>query len=454
MTKPKPGKPARANPRTKKNPVGLPARRAAVDVLHKVLRQGETLDAALGASLDKGLLKPLAHRDRALARLIVTTSLRRLPQIEAVLAKLMSRKLGARAGTAPEILITGAAQILFLETSPHAAVDLANWLASYDRAAKHFKPLVNAVLRRLAGESKALLKGENPGRQNLPGWLWERWQAAYGRENAHAIANMLLDDPPLDLTVKSDAEGWAARLGGMALANGSVRLVRAGKVSKLEGFGEGAWWVQDASAAVAARLFGDMRGQSVVDLCAAPGGKTAQLAASGAQVTAVDADAKRMERLAQNLSRLGLSASQITADAHTWRPKVLADKVLLDAPCSATGIARRHPDILRRRRPSQLAPLVELQGELLAAATQMVKKGGQIIYCTCSLEPEEGEAQITKALATAPLARMAITAPEVPGFEASLTAEGDLQILPNHLAAAPPTPQGSDGFFIARLVKT
>ena len=453
MTKPK-IRPARAGANTAKNPVGLPARRAAVDVLHKVLRQGEALDAALGASLDKGLLKPLPHRDRALARLIVITALRRLPQIEAVLAKLMTRKLGARAGSANEILVTGAAQILFLDTSPHAAVDLANWLASYDRAAKHFKPLVNAVLRRLAAEGKALLKPENPGRQNLPGWLWERWSAAYGRDNAHAIANLLLDEPPLDLTVKTDAEGWAKRLGGVALPGGSVRLTRAGRVSALEGFDEGAWWVQDASAALPARLFGDVGGQSVVDLCAAPGGKTAQLAASGAQVTAVDSDAKRLARLAQNLTRLKLSASQITADARTWRPDALADKVLLDAPCSATGIARRHPDILRRRRPSQLAALVELQGELLSAATQMVKKGGQIIYCTCSLEREEGEAQIEAALANLPLVRMAITAPEAPGFEASLTADGDLRVLPNHLPAPAPAPQGSDGFFIARLVKT
>ncbi|VAW15894.1 16S rRNA (cytosine(967)-C(5))-methyltransferase, partial [hydrothermal vent metagenome] len=439
---------------------GFAARKAAVDILAVVLRGGAALDDAFANAIADGKLSGIEPRDRALARLIIATSLRRLPEIEAVLAGLLDRPLGPKIGMVGEILITGIAQIIFLGIAPHAVVNVATAMASADRHGRHYKGLVNGVLRNLARAEPSPLTGEEAVRKNLPAWLLQSWTDAYGEAAALASAAFLFDDPPLDITVKSDSEIWAEKLGGAVMGNGTVRIAKPGRIEALAGFEAGEWWVQDAAASMPARLIGAAPGRTIIDLCAAPGGKTAQLAASGAQVIAVDRDGARAERLGGNLARLGLETEIVVADATAWKPPAPADAVLLDAPCSATGIFRRHPDILTRRQPGQVAKLAQIQSRLIDASLDMLAPGGCLIYCTCSLQKAEGEDQIVNALSRHPALRIAaITPEEVPGFEAALTPEGLLRILPHQLVAArndettgPDIKGGSDGFFAARLL--
>ena len=434
---------------------GLPARHAAMAIVSRVLDGGDTLEDAFGSSgggAGESGLSRLDQRDRALARAIVATTLRRLPQIDAVLARFLRKPIDARACRVPAILKTAAAQILFLGMASHAVVNIATSLAAGEPSGRAMRGLTNAVLRRVAAEGPAIVARQDAAAMVLPGWLAARWQGAYGRDATRAMAELLLEEAPLDLSVRreEDAPGWAAKLGGSVPVAGTVRLARAGQVTALGGFAEGAWWVQDAAAALPVRLMGDVSGRRVIDLCAAPGGKTAQLSARGAQVTAVDRDGARMRRLGQNLDRLGLDAGQVVADALEWRPPDAADAVLLDAPCSATGIMRRHPDILRRRRAGHLAPLAALQARLLRAAADMVRPGGVVVYCTCSLEREEGEAQIDRMVAeTGGLARGAIDPGLAGAFAPAITPQGDMRVLPNLLSEH----GGNDGFFIAILKK-
>ncbi|MEI7610759.1 MAG: RsmB/NOP family class I SAM-dependent RNA methyltransferase, partial [Rhodospirillaceae bacterium] len=278
------------------------------------------------------------------------------------------------------------------------------------------------------------------------------WSAAYGPDTARAIAEAHLHEAPLDLTLKNPAESalWAERLEAEVLATGSLRRAAGGAVAELPGFADGGWWVQDAAAALPATLFGDLAGRRVYDLCAAPGGKTAQLAALGAQVTAVDRSAPRLERLATNLARLGLAAATVAADAALWQPEESADAILLDAPCSATGTIRRHPDIPHLKDRADVAKLAALQRRLLARAVALLKPGGTLVYTVCSLQPEEGEEQIAALLAAgAPVSRRPLVAGEAGVPDAALTAAGDLRTLPCHLAAL----GGMDGFFVARLLR-
>ncbi|MEC8584862.1 MAG: RsmB/NOP family class I SAM-dependent RNA methyltransferase, partial [Pseudomonadota bacterium] len=306
--------------------------------------------------------------------------------------------------------------------------------------------LTNAVLRGLVRDNADLGAPED----NLPDWLRASWRAAYGAETTAAIAAALMREPTLDLTVRDDPTAVAASLGGTVLMAESVRVPLTGNIPDLPGYDDGAWWVQDAAAALPVHLLGDLAGRRVIDLCAAPGGKTAQLCQSGAEVLAIDRAAKRLTRLRENLTRLGLSAATEVADATTWRPKAPVDAVLLDAPCSATGTIRRHPDILHLKAPGDIARLVDLQTRLLANAAEMVKPGGQLMYCTCSLQPEEGEARVAAFLAERPDWRRApIAAGEIAGGGAWLTADGDLRTLPSHL----PDAGGLDGFYAARLTR-
>jgi 16S rRNA (cytosine967-C5)-methyltransferase len=270
-------------------------------------------------------------------------------------------------------------------------VEAANAL----RQSRGFAKLINAVLRRVSREGGAMFEALTPG-ADLPGWLYTRWRAAYG-EGAARIAQALLTEPPLDLSVKNDAAGWAERLGGSVTPTGSVRLVSHPPVESLPGFGEGAWWVQDAAAALPARLLGDVAGKSVLDLCAAPGGKTLQLAAAGARVTAVDRSEGRLRRLRENLARTKLEAEVVCADALQFRGGPF-DAVLLDAPCTSTGTLRRHPDVAWLRRPSDVRTLAELQAKLIDAAAALLKPGAPLVYAVCSLEPEEGPAVVAEAL--------------------------------------------------------
>jgi 16S rRNA (cytosine967-C5)-methyltransferase len=419
----------------------MSARRLALDVLDRVLGEQRPLDETFAGHPRLGTL---AARDRAFARLLLTTALRRLGQIDALLDRFL--RASPKSIRARDILRLGAAQLLFLETPAHAAVAETVALASGPES--FARGLANAVLRRLAGEGEALIAAQDAGRLNTPEWLWQSWCEAYGEPAARAIATVHLAEPPLDLTVKRDTDHWADRLDALRLASNSLRRAAGGLIEDLPGYAEGAWWVQDVAAALPARLLPDIEGRALIDLCAAPGGKTAQLAAAGARVVAVESSARRAERLRANLARLRLEAEVVIADARAWRPPRPVERVLLDAPCTATGTIRRHPDIAWHRTPADVARLAGLQGELLRAAIDMLAPGGVLVYASCSLQPEEGVRVIDRALAEGLAAeRLTIDPAEVACLPVDLTPEGDVRTLPCHLAER----GGMDGFFIARL---
>ncbi|MFG1464909.1 16S rRNA (cytosine(967)-C(5))-methyltransferase RsmB [Xanthobacter sp. DSM 24535] len=426
---------------------GLRARLVAADALDRVLRGGTALEDALE---NAGGLEP---RDRALAFRIVATALRRLGTLRAILTPMLDRGFPKSAPKVETVLLVGAAQILFMDVPDHAAVGLSVEIARGDGTTSGFAGLINAVLRRLTREGAERLAAIDPIAADTPDWLRQRWAKAYGAERAAAICAMHAHEPALDLTVKSDPEGWALKLGGEVLPTGTVRILHAGPVRALPGYEDGDWWVQDAAAALPARLLGDVAGLNVLDLCAAPGGKTAQLAAAGARVTALDRSGQRLERLSENLARLKLSAEIVEADAAEFSGGPY-DAILLDAPCTATGTLRRHPDIAWNKRPGDIAGLAELQGRLLAHALDLLKFGGVLVYSTCSLEPEEGEAQIARLLAARPDAERApLREEDAPGLAPFITPQGDLRTLPCDWVRGEPERSGLDGFFAARIVK-
>jgi 16S rRNA (cytosine967-C5)-methyltransferase len=422
------------------------ARSVALEILESVLDRSRPLDDTLDGHAGLGQLE---DRDRAFARVLAATTLRRLGQIDALITGFMEKPLPPKARGVKHILRLGLAQLLFLGTPAHAAVDTAVDLAK-DRDYTAHKKFVNAVLRRADREGPALAAAQDAARLNLPDWLWHPWCAAFGEETVRQIATVQAFEPPLDISVAGDPAAWAEPLEAELLPTGSLRRPGGGAVRSLPGFDEGAWWVQDAAAALPVRLLGDVTGRTVADLCAAPGGKTLQLAAAGAKVTAIDRSAKRLERVAANLARCHFEAELVAADAQAWRPETPLDAVLLDAPCSATGTLRRHPDIAWLKHPGDVAKLADLQRRLLAAATEMVRPGGMIVYCVCSLQPEEGAALVDQALADGlPLQRRPIAAEEVGGLAELISEAGDLRTLPCHLADK----GGMDGFYAARLVR-
>jgi 16S rRNA (cytosine967-C5)-methyltransferase len=390
-------------------------------------------------------------RDPALARSIATVSFRRLGTIRKALGRFLEKGLPKRAGPLEWILIVAAAQLLFLDVPDHAAVDLAVRATRLDPGAAAFAALVNAVLRNLARAREEILAGSDPLDDDTPHWLAQRWRATYGEATARAIARAHRDEPTLDLSVKSDAEGWARRLNGVVLPTGSVRLESHVAIADLEGYADGQWWVQDAAAALPARLLHAGPGMRAVDFCAAPGGKSAELAVTGAKVTAVDRSAERLKRLAANFERLRLEAEIVVANALVFEAAPF-DATLIDAPCTATGTIRRHPDVAWIKRQGDLPTLVELQSRLLDKAIALTKPGGAIVYCTCSLEPEEGEGQIAALLRRNPdVRRIPIEPGEIGGLDECLNAAGELRTLPCHLPGPTPRLSGLDGFFAARL---
>ena len=401
---------------------GLAARTAALRMLDAVLRRGETLDLAEGQ-----YAKGLTPSDRGLARAIAGESLRWLVDLDGLIDS-STREVLPHDAKPRMVLRMMLAQWLRLDTPPHAVI--ATGLE-----------LLDGGPRRLAhGVFSALVKREGalPDRPTLPAAVAERWG-----ERAGPIAAALAEPPPLDLAIKDLAETdrWAQELGGTSLAPGHVRLPRGSAVERLPGFDEGAWWVQDLAASLPARLLGAGYGRRVLDLCAAPGGKTLQLAAAGWQVTSLDKSVKRLDRLVENLERTGLAAEVVAADALKWTPSRKYDAILLDAPCTATGTCRRHPDVLHRIGARQIAEMAELQAALLQRAAGWLAPGGTLVYATCSLEPEEGEAQTASVpLAPAPVAADELFAGLVP------TAEGWVRTDPGMLADN----GGLDGFFIAR----
>ncbi len=427
---------------------GLAARRVAGALLQGVLDDGRTLDDLLTETADFAVLAP---RDRAFARLLVGTALRRLGQIDAALGAFLDRPLPARGAGARTLLQIGAAQILFLGTPAYAAVANAVALAGETNATRPYKGLINAVLRKLDGAGRPLLDRQDAARLNTPDWLWRSWAEAYGEPTAHAIVSAHLNEPPLDLTLRPDADPteWATRLQAQILPTGTLRCAPGGRIEDLAGFDRGAWWVQDAAAALPARLIPSPSKRLVFDLCAAPGGKTAQLAAAGAEVIAVDRVESRLDRLRENLARLSLSAECVAADAAEWRPARRADAILLDAPCSATGTLRRHPDVARRKRAADLTPLIAAQDRLLSAATRLLTPGGVLVYCVCSLQPEEGPARIAALLArNQGFRRLPVRPAEIGDRPEFINEDGDLRTLPSHLAGC----GGLDGFYACRLI--
>lgn len=432
-------------------PPGLAPRRVAAYALSDVTEERLPLDEALERQFGLGEGVALDERDRALVRAIVTAALRRLGTIHAALDERMPKGIPAKSGLLAEILIVGAAQILLLDIPDRAAVDLAVHHARADRRAFPYAKLVNAVLRRVAEAREAILARADA--VDAPRWLTDGWCKTYGDDVARAIAQAQAREPGIDITTKSDAAAWAERLNGVLLPTGTIRLLERTRVSTLPGYDDGAWWVQDAAASLPARLVAPRPGERVLDLCAAPGGKTAQLAAAGAIVTAVDRSPERLERLNENLARLRLEATVVAADARSFTGGPF-DAVLLDAPCSATGTIRRHPDVAWIRGPQEIASLVALQAALLARAATLVAPGGRLVYSTCSLEPEEGEAQVAAFLARHPdFARSPVDAAEIGGLAAALTPLGELRTLPHHLPDENPRLAGLDGFFAARLVR-
>jgi len=436
---------------------GLAARRIAADILDGVLHKHRTLDDQLdGAGAHPGL-KTLADRDRALMRRLVATILRRLGTLGHLLSRLLDRGIPTDAPRAQSALLIGAAQILWMDVPDHAAVDLSVRLVQSDRRAAKYAGLVNAVLRRCAREGQPLIDEVKSQNLDIPPWLLARWIGAYGETTARQMALAIGYEPSLDITVKADAAQWASRLHGETLTTGTVRTLLQGSVTMLPGFTEGQWWVQDAAAALPARLFGDVGGKTIVDLCAAPGGKTAQLAQAGAHVTAVDRSPARMARLRDNLARLSLQAEDVVTDAAEWpgQGNGGVDGVLVDAPCTSTGTIRRHPDVAWLRQEADIAALTTLQKRLLQRAVALLKPGGTLVYCTCSLEPEEGEQAIASLLATeSGMRRVPVEADEVAGLSEIVTANGDLRTLPCHLPHTDPRLGGLDGFYAARLVKS
>jgi 16S rRNA (cytosine967-C5)-methyltransferase len=419
---------------------GLPARAAALDLLTAAL-SGR-------AGMDEGLSHPalaaLDGRDRAFARALVMATLRHLGPIDFAL---QARVKKPPPDKVVQILRLGVAQAFVLKTPAHAAVTTSVDLVAQDRSLQMFKGLVNAVLRGLLREPPAL---DDPELM-APSWLYARWRAAFGPDEARRIAAAVAQEPATDLSLKDPgrAETLAAALEAQVLPGGTLRTDKRGDLSTWPEFAEGSWWVQDAAAAIPARLLGVRPGETALDMCAAPGGKTLQLAAAGAEVVSLDRSAVRLKRVAENLARTALTAEAVATDAATWPDRRSFDAVLLDAPCSATGTFRRHPDALWAAKPSDVAGLAAVQSKLLDAAARRLKPGGRLVYCVCSLEPEEGEGQVAAFLGRTPgVALDPIAASEGGAPAASVRPDGTLRVLPHHLDG------GLDGFYMARFRKT
>ena len=415
----------------------LAARRAALTLLDAALERRGGIDEAAAA----GPLKSLDARDRAFARALTLSTLRRLGQIDRLLSAKLTREPPPRIRN---LLRLGVAQLFWFDTPDHAAVSTSVDIAAGDKTGRAFKGLVNAVLRGLLRDGAPADDPESL----CPPWLYARWVAAWGPEAARAIAAEIAGEPATDLTVREngDIERLAAELDAIPLPGGTLRVAQRGDIALWPGFSEGRWWVQDAAAAVPARLLHANAEQTALDLCAAPGGKTLQLAASGAKTVAVDRSADRLKRVSENLARMSLAAEVVAADAGAWADGRTFDAVLLDAPCSATGTFRRHPDVLWAARPGDIAKLAAVQSRLLDSAATRTAPGGRLVYCVCSLEPEEGEDQVRAFLARNPdFATEPCAEGEGGAPAASLTREGWLRLLPHHREG------GQDGFFTARL---
>ncbi len=427
---------------------GLEVRATAAKLLAAVVERKISLDGMLDLTHGNPAYKALSDADRALTRAIMTTALRHLPRLEAAIASLIDTPLPEGARALHHVLIVAAAQILHLDVPSHAAVDLAVEQANRDPRNRRFAKLVNAVLRRMVREKDDVLAA-TAAVSPVPEWFSKRLSASYGAAEAARIAEAQLVPPAIDLTVKSNPQAWAEKLDGKVLPTGSVRLAAfEGAVSGLEGYGEGEWWVQDAAASIPAKLFGDLKGKRIADLCAAPGGKTAQLIAAGAEVTAVEQSPNRLTRLKENLARLGMEAELVAGDLFNFKPETPLDGVLLDAPCSSTGTTRRHPDVLWTKGPEDIAKLAALQERMLRHAVTLVKPGGVVVFSNCSLDPSEGEDLVARVLADQNnLQRVPVDPKDWPGLEAAISDLGEFRTTPAMLPGDERFAGGMDGFF-------
>ena len=435
---------------TKSKPPADTPRIVAVRSLMAVTLKARPFDLALNEMAQEA---DLNARDRAFAFNLVMLSLRQLGGLKALMNSLVERGIPFEAKWTEAALITGLAQILLMRTADYAAVnETVDMIKNLSGKEKGFAGLVNAVLRRAVKEREKLITQLTATPENnLPEWLHKSWAATYGIETMRAVASSLTATPPLDITVRPDEsiDYWAETLGAKKLPTGSLRLTTA-DVPTLPGYDAGKWWVQDMAAAIPATLLGDIKDKHILDLCAAPGGKTMQLAAAGATVTAIDRSRNRLKRLTENLKRTKLEATTISADAAVYEPQTPVDHILLDAPCSATGTLRRNPDVLWTKGPQDVAKLADLQARILTHAFSLLPIGGTLIYCVCSLEAREGINQITDFLEREAAAkRMPITSVEVGGMNELITADGDMLCLPSYYMDA----GGMDGFFAARLTR-
>jgi len=456
-------------PKTKARsaPPGLASRAVATTILTRVIDDGRGLDGLLDTRHGPPALKNLSDMDKALVRAIATAALRHRGHLLLVFNRLMNRPPPKNARHLHHTLHVAAAQILFMDVPDSAAVNLAVTAIGNEKRSARFTKLANAVLRRMSREKKellALMQSDEMSRAAMAPWLHKRVKKAYGLNRATKIATQHMLEPVVDITVRDNPALWAKRLTGITLFGNTVRVARKGKVETWPGYEEGAWWVQDAAASLPAHLLGDVAQLQVADLCAAPGGKTAQLAAKGAHVTAVETSASRLDRLKQNFGRLNLTANFINADLFDWQPQHLFDAVLLDAPCSSTGTVRRHPDVQWIKSPQIVSELANLQERMILHAARFVKPGGCLVFANCSIDRTEGEdiyARIIKGkhgLDPSP-----VMATELFGRDEMITGQGTVRTLPCHLQDMKPPPQstieperysGLDGFFAARFIKT
>lgn len=428
----------------------LTGRWAALSFLERVLNDHLPLDQAFDQTC-RLFGEKLSPQDKGFARHLGTTCLRHLGQLDAMINHCTPRKLTSKQTVIRNILRLGITQILYMEVPSHAAVNSAVKMTDKQKNSsdRHAKGMVNAILRRIDRERDKFTTKFSP-LLNIPKWLKTNWTDRFGADEVEKMAVALLQEPPLDFSLKQDGreKEWAEKLGGSLLPNGSVRVAKAGDVRLLPGYEEGAWWVQDVAASLPANLLGAKAGEAVLELCAAPGGKTAQTAAKGCEVTAVDQSARRLRRLEENMTRLKLKCDVVTSDAADYKPQKEFRYILLDAPCSSTGTMRRHPEVSRAKGPKDIQALAEIQTRLLDAAVAMMPLGGILIYCVCSLQAEEGPDQIKTLLdRNGSVKRKGIEADELPGFEHTILTNGDVQTLPHSIDG------GMDGFFISRLTK-
>ena len=426
----------------------LAARLVALDIFSAVIDRRQPLDQVLEENQG---LNSLSAQNRAFVRMLVSTALRRLGQIDDFIRRATEKNSPPSPPLLHHLLRLGATQIAFMDVPDYAAADTSVRIAD-ERQLSRQRGLVNAVLRRIAREHRDWTSKQDIARMNMPDWLMKLLIADYGLRTAAEIALANMAEAPLDISIKNPGmrDHWAASLNAAILPTGTLRRAEGGMVRDLPGFDDGMWWVQDAAAALPVNLLGEIEGKTVIDLCAAPGGKTAQMAARGAHVIALDRSAARLARLGQNLRRLRLDKNVHieTADAAAWRPKDKVEFILLDAPCTATGTIRRHPDVPYLKSEADVTRLGDVQQRLLDNASEMLVPGGILIYCTCSLLKDEGERQIEKLLMrNSSIQRLPISPGETGGINSIINENGDMRILPFHLAAQ----GGMDGFFASRL---